>query len=56
MSITDVDQAPEPPPFVVEVLVGQALDDIDEQRLDLVSALGFVASSAWNEGRDSSTP
>jgi hypothetical protein len=55
MSIIDVEQAQEPPAFVVEVLVGQALDDIEERRLDLVSALAFVASSSWDEGRASST-
>jgi hypothetical protein len=34
----------------VRVLVSQALDDLDEARLDLTTVLQMVSSQAWDRG------
>jgi hypothetical protein len=38
------------PDRVVEILVAQALDDLDERRVDVPAALRVIAHAAWLAG------
>ncbi|HEY2192768.1 MAG TPA: hypothetical protein VGH76_10780 [Actinomycetospora sp.] len=44
--------ADRPPERLIEVLVAQALDDLDEHRLDVATALDVVARLAWAAAYD----
>ena len=39
------------PTALIDALVAQALDDLDEGRLDVESALRTIANVAWQLGR-----